>query len=474
MSEEAGPRRYDAVVVGGGVAGLTAACFLARAGRRVALVEADAEVGGLCRTVHAGGLAWDLSLYSLRGCGPGGPFTALLEELGVARHLPMRHADTSYLVRLGAEEFPFTTARDEMLEAADRLEPAGADRLGRFLERIHAFNPVRDYGALGRLTFAEAAASSGIGERLLAALAAPLMISLGLPPQRVSAYFSFLKYRLILGEGGWYPEGGAESLVRALEELFVSSGGSLYPGVRVDAVALDPDGAKRVVAAQRTFIADQLVLAIDATTALEWLAPALPERFRSKPGLLTPALSAELLFCKAPGTTLNLAGLGRAPQVIVVREPDLAAVYRSLREGKADTADGIVGLTSPAAWHHPVPTDELQPLSAFFLAPSRRADGDPGAAALLKRLRRTVPGLPVSVTACASWGPRELAARTGNRGGSFCGWEMGPERYGPGRIPAKIPLPGVYLAGHWTDPGPSLLNAALSGRTAALKILGRD
>ena len=50
---------------------------------------------------------------------------------------------------------------------------------------------------------------------------------------------------------------------------------------------------------------------------------------------------------------------------------------------------------------------------------------------------------------------------------------MGPERYGPGRVPAKLPIPGVYLAGHWTDPGPSLLNAALSGRAAALKILRR-
>lgn len=474
MSGGAAPRRYDAVVVGAGVAGLTAACFLARAGRSVALVEADAGSGGLCRTVRAGGLAWDSSLYSLRGCGPGGPFTALLEELGIAQRLVLRHTQTSYLVKLGAAELPITTARDTMLDAADRLEPGGADKLGPFLERIQAFSPVRDYGELGRRSFAEAAAASGIGKSLLAALAAPLMISLGLPPQRVSAYFAFLKYRLILAGGASYPEGGAESLVRALEELFVASGGSLFPGVRVDAVALESDGAKRVVSKTRSFSAAALVLAVDATTALMWLAPALPERFVSRPGLLTPALSAELLFCSAPGAALCAIGLERAPQVIEVREPDLLRLYESLRKGSEAAGEGIVGLTSPAAWRLPVPHNEMQPLSVFFLAPLRQGGGDPGAAELLDRLRRAVPGLPAETAACAAWGPRELALRTGNRDGSFCGWEMGPERYGPGRIPAKLPIPGVHLAGHWTDPGPSLLNAALSGRAAALKIIGQD
>lgn len=472
MKPEGVARRFDAVVVGAGVAGLTAACFLAKAGRSVALVEVDAEAGGLCRTVRAGGFSWDLSLYGLRGCGPGGPLLALLDELGIARQVPMRHARTSYLVKLGGEDFPVTAERDAMIGAANRIEPGSAERLGPFLERIQAFNPVRDYGALSRLTFAEVAVAAGIGRNLLAALSAPLMVSLGLPPQRASAYFAFLKYRLILSGGVSRPEGGAKSLVRALEELFVSSGGSLFLGERVEAVAVEPDGAKRVVTAKRSFLAGALVLAIDATTALSWLAPALPERLRAKPALLTPALSATLLFCSTPGATLRAVGLESAPQVIVVRDPDLEALYRALRRGIAAETEGIVGLTSPAAWHLPFQDDQRQALSVFSLAPFRPVDDDPGRGVLLERLRRAVPGLSGDLTAHAAWGPRDLVARTGNRAGSFCGWEMGPERYGAARLPAKVPIPGVHLAGHWTDPGPSVLNAALSGRTAARSILG--
>ncbi|HWR98355.1 MAG TPA: FAD-dependent oxidoreductase [Candidatus Methanoperedens sp.] len=472
MTGGGGARRFDAVVVGAGVAGLTAACFLARARRSVALLEAAAAVGGLCRTVRAGGFSWDLSLYSLRGCGPGGPFAVLLEELGIAQQLPLLHAPTSYLVRVDGNEFPITTARDEMLDAADRLASGGADRLGRFLERIFAFDPVRDYGALSRLTFAETATAAGIGGRLLTALAAPLMISLGLPPERASAYFAFLKYRLILAGGASRPEGGAAALVRALGSSFASAGGALFPGARVEAVAVAADGSWRVTTAGATFVGNAVVLAVDATTALGWLAPALPERLLAKPARLTPALSASLLFCSAPGAALHGAGLARAPQVITVRDPDLAAVYRRLREGDAGAADGIVGVTSPAAWRLPPAPDQALPLSAFFLAPCRAGVVDAGAGELLDRLRRALPGLPGGLVAHVSWGPNELAARTGNRGGSFCGWEMGPERYGGARIPARLPLPGVHLAGHWTDPGPSVLNAMLSGRNAARAILG--
>ncbi len=56
---------YDAIVLGAGPAGLGAALALARQGRRTALVEAGAEVGGLCRTLRRGDLSYDLGGHIL-------------------------------------------------------------------------------------------------------------------------------------------------------------------------------------------------------------------------------------------------------------------------------------------------------------------------------------------------------------------------------------------------------------------------
>jgi monoamine oxidase len=51
---------FDVVVVGAGLAGLTAAAALHGAGRRVAVVEARSQVGGRIKTLTGGGLCLDL------------------------------------------------------------------------------------------------------------------------------------------------------------------------------------------------------------------------------------------------------------------------------------------------------------------------------------------------------------------------------------------------------------------------------
>ena len=48
------------IILGAGLAGLSAGCVLCRAGRQVCVVERDPEVGGLARTVHHRGFRFDL------------------------------------------------------------------------------------------------------------------------------------------------------------------------------------------------------------------------------------------------------------------------------------------------------------------------------------------------------------------------------------------------------------------------------
>ena len=55
----------DAIVLGAGPAGLGAALALARDGQQVVLLEAGAEVGGLCRTIRRGALAYDVGGHIL-------------------------------------------------------------------------------------------------------------------------------------------------------------------------------------------------------------------------------------------------------------------------------------------------------------------------------------------------------------------------------------------------------------------------
>lgn len=70
----------DVIVVGGGLAGLTAAALLARAGRAVTLYESSQTLGGRARTQEEEGYLFNFGPHALYR---GGQAEATLRELGV-------------------------------------------------------------------------------------------------------------------------------------------------------------------------------------------------------------------------------------------------------------------------------------------------------------------------------------------------------------------------------------------------------
>ena len=71
---------YDTVVVGGGIAGLTSAAYLARAGQKVLLIEKNKEFGGLVSTFSHNGFHFDAGVRALEDAGVIFP---MLKELDI-------------------------------------------------------------------------------------------------------------------------------------------------------------------------------------------------------------------------------------------------------------------------------------------------------------------------------------------------------------------------------------------------------
>ena len=76
--------RYDAIVIGAGLGGLTAAAMLAKAGRSTLLIERNYGVGGAASTYKAGDLVVEGSLHETANPeDPIDPKHAILKGLGV-------------------------------------------------------------------------------------------------------------------------------------------------------------------------------------------------------------------------------------------------------------------------------------------------------------------------------------------------------------------------------------------------------
>ena len=60
---------YDTIVVGGGIAGLTATVYLAREGQKVLLIEKNRELGGLVNSFSRNGFQFEAGVRALEDAG---------------------------------------------------------------------------------------------------------------------------------------------------------------------------------------------------------------------------------------------------------------------------------------------------------------------------------------------------------------------------------------------------------------------
>lgn len=103
---------YDVVVVGGGMAGLTAAAFLAKENKKVLLIEKNDKTGGLVNSFEHKGFVFDGGIRSVENSGILFP---MLEQLGLEVNL------IPSIVTLGIEDRVITVDDIESVDEYEKL-----------------------------------------------------------------------------------------------------------------------------------------------------------------------------------------------------------------------------------------------------------------------------------------------------------------------------------------------------------------
>ena len=127
-----------AIVVGSGMAGLTAAAYLAKDGCQVDVYEQADHIGGVTATIGKDGYSWDLGPMALEGFGPGEPAAILLQELGCYDRIdPIRGDRGLYFPDYEvsrSDQYLGPDWRKEKLKQVFPEEADAIDRFYRFLE----------------------------------------------------------------------------------------------------------------------------------------------------------------------------------------------------------------------------------------------------------------------------------------------------------------------------------------------------
>ena len=125
---EARRDRYDVIVVGAGLGGLTAAALLARAGRDVLVVERHDRPGGYAHSFQRRPYLFDSAVHMIGGAGPtafegGGTVHRVVSGLGLESRCRFERIDPCYTVSYPDFSLTAPTGLDEFIEAHVRAFP---------------------------------------------------------------------------------------------------------------------------------------------------------------------------------------------------------------------------------------------------------------------------------------------------------------------------------------------------------------
>ena len=104
----------DVVIIGGGMAGLNAACYLARAGLSVTLFEKSANLGGRASSQNHDGYLFNRGIHAIY---TGGATSEALQDLGITYHYGV--PKETFLLHQGQIYFKGTP--DELRASSDPL-----------------------------------------------------------------------------------------------------------------------------------------------------------------------------------------------------------------------------------------------------------------------------------------------------------------------------------------------------------------
>jgi phytoene dehydrogenase-like protein len=272
-------RQHHTIVVGGGLAGLAAATYLARAGARVTVLEKSPSLGGRATSDMPQGFALNRGAHALY---TGGPASSVLRELdirysaGVPSHVFTRDRD-------GLNTFPASPAsllRTGLLSGAAKRE-----LLGVFV-RVGLLKPER----AARQSIADwitANTHQPAVRQFLRTVASVNTYSTALDLASADAFIA--RIQQTLRHPIHYVDGGWQSLVNALRDAGAAAGVQIETAASVETVLVEAGSARGVVLHDgRHFESDSVVIAAPAEDALRLLPAEVTPHLAQAVGDLVP------------------------------------------------------------------------------------------------------------------------------------------------------------------------------------------
>lgn len=503
--------KYDVIVIGAGIGGLSAAALTAKAGKSVLVVDQRPGPGGVCHSFERDGYIFDVGPHLLSGCGVDGVVNQQLRELGVADSVefldvnPLANlrlpdfsveipADTSKFIDNLSKQFPDNRSGIEMLfrEMQQTYEEMNdlpsTFSLMQFL-KVPVTHPV--FMKYPNQTFSTMAEDFVMDEKIQAAISG-FWSYFGIPPSNMSALFWAAVVMGYLNQGGHVAKGGSANLGRAYVKGLEKHGGEFLPEHQVDEIMVENGLATGVKlhsiygrwGSHGKYIgnekngktipikADAIISNADASTTLGSMLPpsTLSDKYLDK---LKEQEESPSLIKISLGVKMNIPDEMKYHDTIIYDSYNMDEVFAKMSN---EVPDSSVDITIPSLTDPSLAPDGCHVIHLWNYAPfkvSESWDKIAGSVAdkMIESAEKLLPGLKDAIEVKLIMTPSAMQKYAQTKNGAPYGWTFSPSQIGVNRLQPRTPIKNLLLAGHWTTPGAGIAGVAMSGSNTAKIVL---
>lgn len=489
------PEKYDVIIIGAGIGGLTAGAILSKNGKKVLVFEKNPMPGGYAVNFKRGSFEFDAAIHLVNLFDSKQANQNILELCGIEKRIEF--LEPKYLFRSIFPGIDIKVPQNNLEYYINNLakyfptEKNNLERLFAFTKKL--YNRIADIGTgsdkISPAEFTDCVNKTYqeileqfLEDKKLMAIISQLWSYYGSPPSRLSAnYFCYPWYDYVCNKGAYF-KGGGKALSTELRNIIQENEGEFRFNTRVDRILIKDNIAYGVATEKGDeFLSESVVSNIDARTTFFKLAgeKKFDSTFLDGISKMHQSLSAFQVYL---GLNIDLKKIGIEDYVIFIN-PDFdfdkqfnsflnndfynspfgLTLYSILEDDyapKNKSSMVILMLAGYDYWNN-LPKEEYNNKKSYF------------ADILIKRAEKVIPNLSSYIEISEIATPLTMERYTGSYKGAIYGWSQIVSQSGSNRLKNKTPINNLYLVGAWTQPGGGVKGVMQSGVIVSNKILNK-
>ena len=462
--------KYDVIVLGAGIAGLICGTFLAKQGKKVLIIEQHSIPGGYCTSFKRKGFIFDAAVHHIGGCGKWSVVGRCLKELDI--DINFLQLDPMDSIHFPSFSIDVPAEIDDYVDLLKERFPSEREQLSLFFKefiRLYraTFSTERHEMLIKyqNLTYKEMLDNFFTDEQLKMTLSAQWGY-IGSPPHEVSAIGMCQMLVNYLKDGAYFPVGGTQNFADTITQKFIDYGGHIMLSSSAEKMLTEDSIIKGVTTQKGEKIAaDTFVSNIDPKQTFFSLLDknTVDDSFLNKIENMKESVSFFLLY------------LGLDDKIDL---KDLKRGFYHTSNNLSFSGNDWFYISVPTEVDSSLAPENKQIISVVVSSRDNYDDIEDWATYKDKMKEHTinylenfVPDIQDHIEVIDAATPKTLYRYTLNSKGAAYGWAVTADQTGPNRLPHTTPFKNLFLAGHWTNPGPGICAVVSSGWRVANMIL---